>query len=110
MSADPFGPVIRDLLTRHLAAWVPDALRRSRRATFVQAYARPGHGTAEAALRALGDLAGPLPLQVICDMMGIPEDDHQQVFAWTNKASGTPTSPRTTANSSGRQPISAPTR
>lgn len=29
-------------------------------------------------------LAGPLPLQIICDMMGIPEQDHQQIFHWTN--------------------------
>lgn len=29
-------------------------------------------------------VAGPLPLQVICDMMGIPEDDHGLVFHWTN--------------------------
>ncbi len=30
------------------------------------------------------ELAGPLPLQIICDMMGIPEDDHQRIFHWTN--------------------------
>jgi cytochrome P450 len=32
----------------------------------------------------VSELAGPLPLQVICDMMGVPEGDHQQVFHWTN--------------------------
>jgi len=32
----------------------------------------------------VAELAGPLPLQVICDMMGIPEDDHDEIFHWTN--------------------------
>jgi methyl-branched lipid omega-hydroxylase len=29
-------------------------------------------------------IAAPLPLQIICEMMGIPESDTDQVFAWTN--------------------------
>ncbi len=32
----------------------------------------------------VSELAGPLPLQIICDMMGIPEADHQRIFHWTN--------------------------
>jgi len=32
----------------------------------------------------VSELAGPLPLQIICDMMGIPEEDHHRVFHWTN--------------------------
>jgi cytochrome P450 len=32
----------------------------------------------------VAELAGPLPLQVICDMMGIPEQDNDTVFHWTN--------------------------
>ena len=28
-------------------------------------------------------LSGPLPLQIICDMMGIPEEDEPDVFHWT---------------------------
>ncbi|BBY67007.1 cytochrome P450 [Mycolicibacterium helvum] len=32
----------------------------------------------------VSELSGPLPLQVICDMMGIPDDDHDRIFGWTN--------------------------
>ncbi len=32
----------------------------------------------------VAEAAGLLPLQVICDMMGIPEEDEEKVFHWTN--------------------------
>jgi cytochrome P450 len=32
----------------------------------------------------VAEVSGPLPLQIICDMMGIPESDEQKVFHWTN--------------------------
>ncbi len=28
-------------------------------------------------------VSGPLPLQIICDMMGIPEEDEPRIFHWT---------------------------
>jgi cytochrome P450 len=32
--------------------------------------------------------AAPLPLQIICEMMGIPAEDEARVFAWTNVIMG----------------------
>ncbi|MCU0259467.1 MAG: cytochrome P450 [Ilumatobacteraceae bacterium] len=32
----------------------------------------------------VAEFAAPLPLQIICAMMGIPEEDEERVFAWTN--------------------------
>ena len=31
----------------------------------------------------VAEFIGLLPLQIICDMLGIPEEDHQKVFHWT---------------------------
>jgi methyl-branched lipid omega-hydroxylase len=30
------------------------------------------------------EVAAPLPLQIICEMMGIPDSDFKTIFAWTN--------------------------
>ncbi len=32
----------------------------------------------------VAEFAAPLPLQIICAMMGIPEEDEERVFHWTN--------------------------
>ncbi len=37
----------------------------------------------------VAEVAGPLPLQIICDMMGIPEEDEAKVFHWTTVIMGT---------------------
>ncbi|MGA1566323.1 MAG: cytochrome P450 [Ilumatobacteraceae bacterium] len=34
------------------------------------------------------EFAGPLPLEIICEMMGIPESDYASVFEWTNTILG----------------------
>jgi len=34
------------------------------------------------------EVAAPLPLQIICEMMGIPDADERQIFAWTNTILG----------------------
>jgi cytochrome P450 len=34
------------------------------------------------------ELAGPLPLQIICDMMGIPGEDEEKIFHWTTALMG----------------------
>ncbi len=34
------------------------------------------------------EVAAPLPLQIICEMMGIPTEDEAQMFAWTNVVLG----------------------
>ncbi|HUC33328.1 MAG TPA: cytochrome P450 [Ilumatobacteraceae bacterium] len=34
------------------------------------------------------EIAAPLPLQIICEMMGIPESDEEQIFNWTNVVLG----------------------
>lgn len=36
----------------------------------------------------VASVAAPLPLQIICDMMGIPESDHEKVFHWTSVIMG----------------------
>ena len=33
-------------------------------------------------------IAAPMPLDIICQMMGIPDEDHQRVFQWTNTILG----------------------
>ena len=72
--------IVRSAFTPRVLALIEDSVRqRARRLVAEMVAAHPdGHGDLVSAL------AGPLPLQIICDMMGIPEQDHGQIFHWTN--------------------------
>ena len=72
--------IVRSAFTPRVVALIEDSVRdRARRLVAAMVDDHPdGKG------EVVADLAGPLPLQIICDMMGIPEDDHQRVFHWTN--------------------------
>ncbi|NBE85084.1 hypothetical protein [Micromonospora rubida] len=56
----PTDTALRELLARQLEAWLPAALHRARRATLALAYAGTDAGGADAALRAVADLADRL--------------------------------------------------
>jgi cytochrome P450 len=72
--------IVRSAFTPRVLARIEESVRdRARRLVSAMVADHPD-GRAEL----VTELAGPLPLQIICDMMGIPEDDHQQVFHWTN--------------------------
>jgi cytochrome P450 len=36
----------------------------------------------------VAEIAAPFPLEIICEMMGIPEDDYKQILTWTNTILG----------------------
>ena len=72
--------IVRSAFTPRVLALIEDSVRdRAQRLVAAMVRDHPdGKG------EIVADLAGPLPLQIICDMMGIPEDDHQRIFHWTN--------------------------
>ncbi|WP_408633207.1 cytochrome P450 [Mycobacterium hippophais] len=72
--------IVRSAFTPRVLTLIEDAVRdRARRLVEEMVAAHPD-GEADLVTA----FAGPLPLQIICDMMGIPETDHQRVFHWTN--------------------------
>ncbi|MGE2816195.1 cytochrome P450 [Mycobacterium heidelbergense] len=81
---DPRHQRLRSIVSRAFTPKVVARIEASvrERAHRLVASLIANHPNGEAEL--VSELAGPLPLQVICDMMGIPEEDHQRVFHWTN--------------------------
>ncbi|MCV7094140.1 cytochrome P450 [Mycobacterium kubicae] len=81
---DPRHQRLRSIVSRAFTPKVTariEASVRERAHRLVQAMIA-NHPDGKAEL--VSELAGPLPLQVICDMMGVPEEDHDRVFHWTN--------------------------
>jgi cytochrome P450 len=81
---DPRHQRLRSIVSRAFTPKVVARIEASvrERAHRLVAALIANHPDGEADL--VSELAGPLPLQVICDMMGIPEEDHQRIFHWTN--------------------------
>lgn len=72
--------IVRSAFTPRVLAMIEDSVRQRARSLVGDMVAAHPDGRGEI----VAELAGPLPLQIICDMMGIPEHDHQKVFHWTN--------------------------
>ncbi|OMC53245.1 cytochrome [Mycobacterium sp. IS-2888] len=81
---DPRHQRLRSIVSRAFTPKVVARIEASvrERAHRLVASLIANHPDGEADL--VSELAGPLPLQIICDMMGIPEEDHEQIFHWTN--------------------------
>ena len=81
---DPRHQRLRSIVSRAFTPKVVARIEASvrERAHRLVASLIANHPDGEADL--VSELAGPLPLQIICDMMGIPEEDHQRIFHWTN--------------------------
>jgi cytochrome P450 len=85
---DPRHQRLRSIVSRAFTPKVVARIEASvrERAHRLVASMIANHPDGEADL--VSELAGPLPLQIICDMMGIPEEDHQRIFHWTNEILG----------------------
>jgi methyl-branched lipid omega-hydroxylase len=72
--AKAFTPRVLEGLVGNVQAVVDDVVARARHR------AASGDGTIDV----VADLAAPIPLRVICDMMGIPDDDRAMVLQQSN--------------------------
>ncbi|OBB62038.1 cytochrome [Mycobacterium sp. 852013-51886_SCH5428379] len=72
--------IVRSAFTPRVLTLIEDSVRERAGRLIGDMIANHPDGSADL----VSEFAGPLPLQIICDMMGIPEDDHQRIFHWTN--------------------------
>jgi cytochrome P450 len=72
--------IVRSAFTPKVLALIEGSVRQRARSLVDTMVAEHPDGQGDI----VAELAGPLPLQIICDMMGIPAQDHQLIFHWTN--------------------------
>ncbi|MBP1821419.1 cytochrome P450 [Mycobacterium sp. OAE908] len=72
--------IVNRAFTPKVVARIEDSVRERARTLVAEMIANHPDGRADF----VAEVSGPLPLQIICDMMGIPESDEQKVFHWTN--------------------------
>jgi cytochrome P450 len=72
--------IVRSAFTPRVLALIEDSVRERARRLVATMVADHPYGKAEL----VTEFSGLFPLQIICDMMGIPEEDHQKIFHWTN--------------------------
>ncbi|MGY4651432.1 cytochrome P450 [Mycobacterium sp. URHB0021] len=77
--------IVNRAFTPKVVARIEDSVRDRARRLVTEMIANHPDGTAEF----VEEIAGSLPLQIICDMMGIPEEDEHKVFHWTTVIMGT---------------------
>lgn len=71
--------IVNRAFTPKVVARIEDSVRDRARRLVAQMIERHPDGEAEF----VAEVAGQLPLQIICDLMGIPEEDEAEVFGWT---------------------------
>ncbi|GAA2792824.1 methyl-branched lipid omega-hydroxylase Cyp124 [Mycolicibacterium pallens] len=76
--------IVNRAFTPKMVARIDESVRKRARQLVSDMVASHPDGTADF----VESLSGPFPLQIICDMMGIPETDQQKVFHWTSVALG----------------------
>lgn len=72
--------IVNRAFTPKVLARIEGSVRDRARAIVTNMVANHRDGRADF----VAEAAALLPLQVICDMMGIPEEDEEKVFHWTN--------------------------
>ncbi len=77
-----FRLLVQKGFTPKMVAQIEESVRD--RATRLVAAAKETASNGTASIDFVEHFAAPLPLQVICDMLGVPPDDEQQIFDWTN--------------------------